>query len=609
MNNSLFEAAQAASYESLHAEKVEGVKQNISSASSMGELEEIFAAAFSLGSVEERQRDIAYLNAFDVAEQQYAEEKKNSLKAISAQTLLAELQLDEVVAANKTLKRRDSGRNLGNEVEQAFSSLGQQVLSSIAGDVYSEILELRKKIVTLRGQRSELDKPLREAFRTQQHNIINGDEYKELSEQYDVDANAVYRKYRTLAKELDIDSPDYSQKISNIQKEYKKENDALYENFKGRQLALFNKAEEEYKKKSVEVTTAIDEEIKEAEARKNTLELEKYNSVITKLTERSPISEKDAKLWVESHVIIKKDALARLKKIPNYSNVEDFKSDIANFYRLCGGKIASVNFVATKGKKERAFASDKKNVIAISSDMDKEVLFHELGHHLEFRNTIAQNAICNFISRRTNGERLASLNSLTGFNGYSKDERARKDAFISPYVGKHYKDGSTEGISMGAQYLSSPDALFSLFERDKEHLELVTGMFAHTDSATHAYFEAQRHDALSEKEIVLLTDAFAVALDKVITAKKMARFEKRHSRMIEKFGRTYMVYLEDGRRQGFTKIRNARAFFYLVEAGKQGLIPETVSPLTAMNYTYGKKIPPWFTEHFEFQDLIDVDGV
>jgi hypothetical protein len=86
---------------------------------------------------------------------------------------------------------------------------------------------------------------------------------------------------------------------------------------------------------------------------------------------------------------------------------------------------------------------------------------HEYGHYLESNVPGLHDAARAFLMLRTQGEQTITLRSATGSMGYDKSEYCRKDAFLDPYMGKIYLDGSTELISMGLQWMYTQSALFA----------------------------------------------------------------------------------------------------------------------------------------------------
>lgn len=228
--------------------------------------------------------------------------------------------------------------------------------------------------------------------------------------------------------------------------------------------------EKEYKVISEQVTEAL------RSARESlSAPFEKIGkSAIADLMASSSITEQEAEAWAKAQEITTA-ARNRLKKI-GYAP-EQVVSDMAEFYRLTGGRITSVK-IHSKGDK-RANANDiaahgKVGQVNIDGAFNRRVLWHELAHHIE-ADPVARMAAGRLIKRRSVDGVAYSLRSLTGNGGYRKDEIAYKDGFFSEYIGKIYRDGMTEVFSMGVESLSNPSLLGQRMAQDPQTLEFVTG--------------------------------------------------------------------------------------------------------------------------------------
>lgn len=104
----------------------------------------------------------------------------------------------------------------------------------------------------------------------------------------------------------------------------------------------------------------------------------------------------------------------------------------------------------TPKKVDRGYYSEWRKIIAISGWTDEgsiETAIHELGHRFERAVPEIKEMEKLFYDRRTKGEALQWLG-----NGYGRDEKSRKDDFISPYMGKDYHGTAYELVSMGFEY-------------------------------------------------------------------------------------------------------------------------------------------------------------
>ena len=119
------------------------------------------------------------------------------------------------------------------------------------------------------------------------------------------------------------------------------------------------------------------------------------------------------------------------------------------FYPENAGNDIVKFFANVKAKKtQRGYFSYSRKEISISSR--KTVAVHELAHTLEHLHPWIVQAESDFYSRRTSGEALKSLKSVTGLT-YSSTEMTRTDKFIHPYIGKDYGGSAWEIFSMGVE--------------------------------------------------------------------------------------------------------------------------------------------------------------
>lgn len=113
--------------------------------------------------------------------------------------------------------------------------------------------------------------------------------------------------------------------------------------------------------------------------------------------------------------------------------------------------------------------------------------FHEIGHMVEWFNKDVVRLEKEWVEKRTQGEEEIKLSKLFPFSGYSPKEVTKKDKFISPYIGKTYRD-ATEVLSMGLESLFTGTKQVQSFdvekkeyvkkgiEDDKEFLHLIIGL-------------------------------------------------------------------------------------------------------------------------------------
>jgi hypothetical protein len=243
------------------------------------------------------------------------------------------------------------------------------------------------------------------------------------------------------------------------------------------------------------------EAVKAAQAKLQAPLIEAAKAFTESVVQASPVSAEQATAWADAQDITPQ-ARARLKKI-GY-DLKKVRQDMAEFYRLSGGRVVKVK-VHSKGDK-RANATDiedhgKEGVIHLDSRFDKRVLWHELAHHIE-ADPMAKIAAGKFIRRRSVDGKAHSLRSLTGSKGYRSNESAYKDHFFHEYVGKIYNDGITEVFSMGVESFSDPMTLGQRMTQDPETLEFVAG---YLKQPIHPL--AKAHMALRERLIDVTNEA------------------------------------------------------------------------------------------------------
>lgn len=208
-------------------------------------------------------------------------------------------------------------------------------------------------------------------------------------------------------------------------------------------------------------------------------------AVLAAVRKSSPITEEQATEWA-SRQIIDKDALAKLARL-GYKKADVFR-DMAEFYRLCGGKSSAIR-ISAGGKRANTTGVETRlgeKIINLGTRFDKGTLFHELAHHFE-NDPIAKAASNGFLLKRRESDVRYTLRSLTGNKGYRADEVAYKDSFINPYTGKIYRDGVTEVFAMGVEYLANPKDAAMFAAKDPQMFAMITGyLTSATTPAMHA---------------------------------------------------------------------------------------------------------------------------
>lgn len=159
-----------------------------------------------------------------------------------------------------------------------------------------------------------------------------------------------------------------------------------------------------------------------------------------------------------------------------------WRKTIKGFHELTGGQI-SETLDSLVLDRQRAYASSDRKLVNVGEEESEEtykaILWHEMGHHIEYNNESVRQAARDLIIRRATGSPI-SLNELDGTTAYRTNEIVYPDKFVSSYVGKDYPMDSTgrtftEVIAMGVERLATPDAAAQFYRKDKEHFLFTIG--------------------------------------------------------------------------------------------------------------------------------------
>lgn len=133
--------------------------------------------------------------------------------------------------------------------------------------------------------------------------------------------------------------------------------------------------------------------------------------------------------------------------------------------------------------RDMARADARRNgPLNVGDNPTRSIIFHELGHYIEYANPEVYRAARAWVearSRVANGgtEQRAQLRDLTGIEEYKIGELAFEDHFDNPYVGRDYgREQATEVVSVGMEYMTSPERMLQLYQRDPEHFFFMLGV-------------------------------------------------------------------------------------------------------------------------------------
>jgi phage gp29-like protein len=154
-------------------------------------------------------------------------------------------------------------------------------------------------------------------------------------------------------------------------------------------------------------------------------------------------------------------------------------SESVEFFKLTNGK-GTGTLKRVQHTDSRAFANrDGRVNVGDGFDKRPELLWHEIGHHIEYGSEAIGNAAESWVRSRATGE-ARPLNELVpqAKGAYKDDETVLPDKFAIPYVGKIYGKGSTEVVSVGMEFFRTNRSMADLHLRDPEHFFFTLGVLA-----------------------------------------------------------------------------------------------------------------------------------
>jgi hypothetical protein len=146
------------------------------------------------------------------------------------------------------------------------------------------------------------------------------------------------------------------------------------------------------------------------------------------------------------------------------SNRARIEHGIAQFEKLVTTGLC--DHTPVEVKKAAGRSSAYRDEIRIRSTAGPETTVHEMGHFLEHMNSDVEDAATAFRARRTKGETASWLG-----DNYRKNEVAKRDKFINPYMGKIYAHGGTEIVSMGLEMMVHDPLTLAL--EDPEYFDFI----------------------------------------------------------------------------------------------------------------------------------------
>ena len=127
-----------------------------------------------------------------------------------------------------------------------------------------------------------------------------------------------------------------------------------------------------------------------------------------------------------------------------------------------------------------SYKTAKKEIHLAKSAKPKSVL-HEMGHHIEIvTNSKKHSQEWRNSRAKKEGEKyvIKRLKDIEPEKKYKGHEKVVVDNFSDPYIGRLYKGGITEVLSMGLQELGSRERLIEYYQKDSSHLAYAIGVLS-----------------------------------------------------------------------------------------------------------------------------------
>jgi hypothetical protein len=152
------------------------------------------------------------------------------------------------------------------------------------------------------------------------------------------------------------------------------------------------------------------------------------------------------------------------------STIKARKKQLAEVVQLTGEIPPTLKTIMSRPG--RAFASEGGLLMWNGGD-GKNVAYHEFAHHIEFSNPQLKVAAGQWRDNKAESLDLRPMAVLTDNDRYARTEVGVKDNYIDPYVGKVYKDGSTEVVSVGLEHFADTKRMVTLRLNAADHFDFV----------------------------------------------------------------------------------------------------------------------------------------
>ncbi|MDT7197906.1 hypothetical protein RQL61_26690 [Citrobacter freundii] len=223
----------------------------------------------------------------------------------------------------------------------------------------------------------------------------------------------------------------------------------------------------------------------------------KVKAAMDAVMQASPVSKEDAEAWGNA-IELDSDIIEKTTVTAGWRTGYDARDVAEKVFTLTGGKLDTLKKIEHQAK-VRASASQSRQSVTIDADTDAEhVMWHELGHHVEFSNPHLLERAKGFIKSKTEGRLVYS-----NFGGYGDAEYKVKTSLSHYYMSKIYMDNrvslasgkllskapslnncrSTEVFSMALQCYADPELTATSYLNGDGIIEFLLGCFKELQNA------------------------------------------------------------------------------------------------------------------------------
>ncbi|EJH2660421.1 hypothetical protein NDG35_003655 [Salmonella enterica] len=147
---------------------------------------------------------------------------------------------------------------------------------------------------------------------------------------------------------------------------------------------------------------------------------------------QSPVNDEQAEAWV-SGVQLDEPLMEKFSGSHEWRAPIDIKRELKSIYRLTGGKLGTLKRIVHEDG-VRAYANARGDIVLDGSSDDLHVLWHEVGHHLEYSNPALLEKARSFLKSKS----LSSSVSYGNLGSRRKPEYYIRTSLSRKYASKIY---------------------------------------------------------------------------------------------------------------------------------------------------------------------------